>query len=186
MEFLADIAGGSGIFGTLFGAIGGIASAVVKLKTLKEQNRHAFIMAELAGNQEIAVAEAELRKVETEGAIAAELKAEESLQASFQHDASIGAWLQSQELGPITRGIMVTAEFVRMMMRPVLTVAAVIYTFRMYGGYFDLATAAELDKAILEQQLTMIASAILLLATTAFTWWFADRSVSKALQKKLA
>ena len=42
---------------------------------------------------------------------------------------------------------------------------------------------AEQEK--LAEQITMVGSAIILLATTAFTWWFADRSVSKALTKKL-
>jgi len=53
MEFLADIAGGSGIIGSIVGAVGGIASAFVKLKTLKESNRHNFEMTKLGGEQEV-------------------------------------------------------------------------------------------------------------------------------------
>lgn len=185
MEFLTELAGGSGIFGTIFGTIGGIASAFVKLKTLKESNRHNFVMAELAGNQEVERATAALKMVEVEGAIQTDLSIEESLQESFKHDASIGAWLQGRELGPFATAVMATAEFVRMMMRPLLTLASVIYVFNIYGDYMDLATEQGMTSEVIVEQITMVASAILLLATTSFTWWFADRSVSKALTKKL-
>lgn len=185
MDFLADIAGGSGIFGSIIGVVGGIASAFVKLKTLKETNRHSFVMSELAGNQEVARAEAALKVVQVEGAIKTDLAIEESLQESFKHDASMGAWLRGRELGKFATAVLATAEFVRMMMRPVLTLWATIYVFRMYGWHITLASQSELPVEILSNQMTMVGAAILLLATTGFTWWFADRSVSKALTKKL-
>lgn len=185
MEFLTDLAGGSGIIGSIVGAVGGIAAAFVKLKTLKENNRHGFAMAELAGNQEVARAAAALKIVEVEGAIKTDLAIEESLQSSFEHDAAMGSWLKGRELGKFATAILATAEFIRMMMRPVLTLASVIYVFRMYGGYMDIADAQYLTAEVLVEQITMVGSAILLLATVSFTWWFADRSVSKALTKKL-
>lgn len=186
MEFLTDIAGGSGIIGSFVGAIGGIAAAFVKLKTLKETNRHSFAMAELAGSQEVERATAALRMVEVEGAIKTDLAIEESLQSSFDHDASIGSWLQGRELGAFATAVMATAEFIRMMMRPALTLVSVLYVFHIYGDYMDLADETALTADVLAEQITMVGSAILLLATTSFTWWFADRSVSKALTRKLA
>lgn len=186
MEFLTSIPGVSGIFGTIFGVIGGIASAVVKLKTLKESNRHSFVMSELAGSQEVARAEAALKVVQVEGAIKTDLAIEESLQESFKHDASMGAWLKGRELGKFATAVLAFAEFIRMMMRPGLTLASVLYVFHIYGGYMELAEGqVVLTAEILAEQITMVGSAILLLATTSFTWWFADRSVSKALTKKL-
>lgn len=186
MEFLADIAGSGGIIGSVVGALGGIASAFVKLKTLKEGNRHSFVMAELAGNQEVSRAEAALQMVQVEGAIKADLAVEESLQESFRHDSSIGAWLKGKDLGKFATAVMATAEFIRMMMRPVLTLASVMYVFHIYGEFMDLAGAQAMTADALTAQITMIVNTIILLATTSFTWWFADRSVSKALTKKLA
>ncbi len=187
MEFLANIASGGvgGIIGSLVGAIGGIASAFVKLKTLKESNRHSFVMSELAGNQEVAVAEAALKMVEVEGAIKIDVASEESMQASFEHDSSLGAWLKGKDLGWFAMAVLSTAEFIRMMMRPVLTLASVWYVFHIYGDYMDLAAAQEMSAEALQIQISTIVSTIILLATVSFTWWFADRSVSKALTKKL-
>lgn len=187
MEFFANIASGgaAGIIGSIVGAIGGIASAFIKLKTLKESNRHSFGMAELAGNQEVSRAEAALKMVEVEGAIKTDLAIEESLQSSFAHDSSLGAWLKGKELGWFAMAVMSTAEFIRMMMRPVLTLASVAYVFHIYGDYMDLKAAKEMSAEALQIQITTIVSTIILLATVSFTWWFADRSVSKALTKKL-
>ena len=185
MEFLADLAGSGGPFGAIFGTIGGLVSGFLKFKTLKETNRHGFVMAELAGNQEVARAEAALKVVQVEGAIKTDLAIEESLQESFKHDAAMGAWLKGRELGWFTTFILSLAEFVRMMMRPVLTLVAFIYVFKLYGGYMELAGPETLTAEVLAQQIAMVGATILLLATTAFTWWFADRSVSKALTKKL-
>lgn len=187
MGFLADIVGGSsGIIGSIVGAVGGLVSAFVKLKTLKETNRHSFVMAELGGMQEVARAEAAMKIVQVEGAIKVDLASEESLQASFKHDTSLGSWLQGRELGWFGTMMLSIAEFVRMMMRPVLTLTAFIYVFKIYGGYMELADGQEVLTAdVLAQQIAMVGSVILLLATTSFTWWFADRSVSKALTKKL-
>lgn len=188
MEFLADIASGGagGVIGSIVGALGGIASAFVKLKTLKESNRHGFAMAQLAGNQEVERATAALKMVEVEGAIKTDLAVEQSLQASFEHDASIGAWLQGRELGKFATAVMATAEFIRMMMRPILTLAAVTYVFSIYGDYMDMDAAKNMTPEALQLQIATIVSTIVLLATVSFTWWFADRSVSKALTKKLA
>lgn len=187
MEFLANIASGGagGIIGSLVGAIGGIASAFVKLKTLKESNRHYFVMAELAGNQEVSRATAALKMVEVEGAIKTDLAIEESMQASFAHDSSLGAWLKGKDLGWFATAVLSTAEFIRMMMRPVLTLASVWYVFHIYGDYMDLDAAKDMTAETLQIQIETIVSTIILLATVSFTWWFADRSVSKALTKKL-
>ena len=185
MEFLADIAGGSGIIGSIVGAVGGIASAFVKLKTLKESNRHNFEMTKLGGEQEVSRAVAALKMVEVEGAIKTDLAIEESLQSSFEHDSSMGAWLKGKDLGPIATAVMATAEFIRMMMRPVLTLASVAYVFHIYGEYMDLDAAQSMTVDQLAVQIATIVSTIILLATVSFTWWFADRSVSKALTKKL-
>lgn len=188
MEFLANIASGGagGIIGSIVGAVGGIASAFVKLKTLKEGNRYNFAMAELAGNQEVQRAEAALKITRVEGAIQTDLAIEESLQESFKHDASMGAWLKGKELGSIATAVMATAEFIRMMMRPVLTLASVMYVFHIYSDYMDLENAKDMTAEALQIQIATIVSTIILLATVSFTWWFADRSVSKALTKKLA
>lgn len=183
MDFLSGLAGGG--IGSIIGAVGGIASAFLKLKTLKESNRHSFVMSELAGSQEVKRAEAALHMIEVEGAIKTDLAIEESLQSSFKHDASLGAWMQGRELGWFGTAVMSAAEFVRMMMRPGLTLASVLYVFSMYGDYLSLAAGTELSPEVIAEQLTMVASTILILATTSFTWWFADRSVSKALVKKL-
>ncbi len=188
MDFLTDLAtgGAGGIIGSIVGAIGGIASAFVKLKTLKETNRHGFVMAELAGNQEVERATAALKMVKVEGAIKTDLAIEESLQASFAHDSSMGAWLKGKELGWFAMAVMSTAEFIRMMMRPVLTLASVGYVFHIYGEYMDLAGAQQMSAEALQLQISTIVTTIILLATVSFTWWFADRSVSKALTKRLA
>ena len=185
MEFLTSIASGSGIFGSLIGSIAGIATAFVKLKTLKENNRHSHSMSLLAGKQEVARANAALELVKPEGAIQTDLAIEDSLQKSFEHDAAIGSWLKGRELGPVSTAVMILAEFVRMMMRPVLTCASIVYVFLIFDDYMDLAGDTAMSAELLAEQITMVGSAIILLATTAFTWWFADRSVSKALTKKL-
>ena len=187
MEFLANLAGGAGggIIGTIVGAVGGIASAFVKLKTLKESNRHGFEMAQLAGNQEVSRAEAALKMIEVDGAIKADLAIEQTMQASLAHDSSMGAWLRDRELGWFATAVLSTAEFVRMMMRPVLTLASVWYVFHIYGEYMDLDAAKDMTAEALQAQIAMIVSTIILLATVSFTWWFADRSVAKALTKKL-
>jgi len=187
MSFLADIAtcGAGGIVGSIVGAVGGIASAFVKLKTLKENNKHSFAMSELAGNQEVKRAEAALQMVQVEGAIKTDLAIEDSLQKSFEHDSAMGSWLKGKELGWFGTAVMATAEFVRMMMRPTLTLAAVGYVFHMYGDYMDLASEASMTGEALQAQIATIVTTIILLATVSFTWWFADRSVSKQLTKKL-
>ncbi len=187
MDFLANLASGGagGIIGSIVGAVGGIASAFVKLKTLKEGNRHSFVMAELAGNQEVSRATAALKMIEVEGAIKTDLAIEESLQSSFAHDSSLGAWLKGKDLGKFATAVLSTAEFIRMMMRPVLTLMSVFYVFHIYGEYMDLESAKSMSSDALANQINVIVSTIILLATVSFTWWFADRSVSKALTKKL-
>ena len=187
MEFLTDIAtgGASGIIGSIVGAVGGIASAFVKLKTMKEHNRHSFVMAELGGRQEVERAEASLKVVQVEGALKADLAIEESLQASFKHDTEIGSWLKGREMGKFAIAVMSTAEFIRMMMRPVLTLASVAYVFHIYGDYMQLEGAQNMTSEALQAQIATIVSTIILLATVSFTWWFADRSVAKAPTKKL-
>jgi len=97
----------------------------------------------------------------------------------------MGAWLKGKDLGPIATAVMATAEFIRMMMRPVLTLASVAYVFHIYGEYMDLDAAKSMTADQLAVQIATIVSTIILLATVSFTWWFADRSVSKALTKKL-
>lgn len=186
MEFLADLASGSGPIGALVGTIGGIASAFVKYKTLKESNRHSFAMAELAGSQEVARAEAALHMKKVEGAIKTDLAIEASLQESFKHDAAIGSWLQGREMGPITTGLLAAGEFVRMMMRPVLTLWVTIKLLYMYDEQVQIMKASAIDAVAMVGLVELIAQTIVLLATTAFTWWFADRSVAKALTKKLS
>jgi hypothetical protein len=123
--------------------------------------------------------------IETEGAIKADLAIEQTLQKSFEHDTSIGSWLKGRELGWFGMFVMSTAEFVRMMMRPVLTMASVWYVFSIYGDYMDLDAAKSMGADALAKQIELIVSTIILLATVSFTWWFADRSVAKALAKKL-
>lgn len=178
MELLTSLASGSGIIGTLAGGLGGIVSAFVKYKTLKETNRHAQKMQELANAQQ-------LQQVKIEGEIKTDLAAEKSLQASLSHDASLGGWLHGRELGPVAMFFFTLAEFVRMLMRPVLTIYAFVYVITLSKEYMQAAREEGLAGVAVLAQVDMVASTIMLLATVSFTWWFADRSVSKSLARRL-
>ncbi len=189
MEFLTDLAAGagSGIVGAFVGLLGGIGSAFVKYKTLRESNRHQFAMAELAGNQAVAEANAQLQRIRTEGEAAEAIEVQESLQASFQHDSSIGSWLQGRELGRWSTGVLVFVESIRMLMRPVITLGFACYVAVMYHDHFALVAQSghivPIDQ--LMAHTAAMANAIILMAVTAVGWWFADRSVQKALSKRL-
>ena len=187
MGFLADLVGGagSGVLGSLIGSLAGLGTAFVKLKTLKETNKHTHAMSLLAGKQEVERALAALKVVEVDGAIATDLAIEATLQESYEHDAPIGAWAKGRDLGKVSTFFLVLGDFVKTMMRPVLTTGAIVYVFVIFQDYMDLVGPDTLSAEQLASMISMLTSAIIVLATTAFTWWFADRSVSKAMTAKL-
>lgn len=177
---------GSGIVGTITGALGGIASAFVKYKTRKLEVEHEFRMTELNQLHEISLHKAEVQKVQIEGQIQQGLAEEASLQASYQHDAALGAELKGLATTPAQGWVLVIANALRMIMRPILTLGTFSFVMYVFGQYWVALSGVELLPV--DQLLKMtnyLLMAVISIMTMAASWYFADRSTHKQLNARL-
>lgn len=147
--------------GALVGLAGSYLTKNEERKAQKDRFAHDEKMAELATEEARFEAEAKLKIVEAEGAIAADV-------------AAYNAFEKSQDEVNKTYGGKV--DQVRGLMRPAITAyllalstLASLQIYRLMGGF----------EALSESELTSIFSTvidqILFLTTTAVTWWFGSR-----------
>lgn len=185
MDILTQFAG-SGILGTIGGILGSLGTGILKYKTAKMQNQHDLAMAKLAGDQELAMHKAEVQKITVEGDISRELAAEQTLQASFEHDAKLSDALAGVKLSPAQAWIMVFVESIRRLMRPALTLTSVGYVMYIFSSYWGhLSQLNQLPADAILDQLILVMSAIVALATMAGSWWFGDRSLQKHVASRM-
>ena len=185
MDILTQLAGG-GFLGTIGGILGSLGTSIVEYKNLKLKLAHELSITKLNGQLELSGRKMDLQGKRIEGEIQTALATEQSLQASFKHDAAIGAWMSAEHASWGQRWLMTSVDSMRKSVRPILTFGTVIYVMFTYGRHWRLILASDgvpLDTIL--QQAQMIMSAIIAMATMSFSWWFADRQLQKRMTEKL-
>ncbi|MFH1982251.1 MAG: hypothetical protein ABIL58_10420 [Pseudomonadota bacterium] len=201
---LGAVAGGlfTGGLGAITGLFGSIVTGWVKLKTLKEVNRHDEVMVKAQSDASIAEIKANIRRdeVQTQGAI--ELKeADGFIQSSLlatQKQFITGDVLTSltgnesaflRWVGAFVTVVMAFADALSATMRPFMTYYLLCASTWVTYLAWKLATAANggaaMTAAFAQNLLTQVILTILYLTVTAVTWWYCDRRQAKDLDKIL-
>jgi len=106
--------------------------------------------------------------------------ADQVLSTSFDADAA--KYLQAAVgAGPITRGLMATVDFIRGLMRPLITIYLISVTswivFTLYNLVERLLVTSP-DSAEMVGIWAQVVNMVLYLTATAVTWWFGSRPAS--------
>ncbi|MDH5182470.1 MAG: hypothetical protein OEX12_01150 [Gammaproteobacteria bacterium] len=171
MDWLVDIFSGSG-FGAVTGLVGGLLSKFTELKAKKAEFSFNLRMAELSlkesmmeHNHELAIADKHLERAQVEG----ELQVER---------AEVGAFTESIKNANNVTG------FLRYV-RPAITAYILIGSTFLFGvvwtkvGGLEAFSASELNDLLKD-----MIQAVLFLAITTTSWWFASRGGNLIGDKK--
>jgi hypothetical protein len=169
-----------GLAGGITGIIGSISSAIANYKLKKLEYQHEKEMQEL----NLKKIELQSNLAKTNADILTQIKELEALTKS-QETLSKQYFKESyfQYLPdwskPIIAIMLAVLDFLRGLVRPVLTVYIVgLVTWIGYSTYKTNPSAFNSSAELLVQ-------VILYLSSTAFSWWFSDRSIVKFIQQKL-
>jgi hypothetical protein len=168
LSFIGELFGGGGAIGGILGAITPIVAQAQKRKQKREENAHEREMAKitleetrLEQSHELAIADKEIDKAETEGELLIDQK---------EVDGTI----------EIIKG-QANARGAKAWIRPVLTAYAMIIAtvlswavFRSAGGLEAFTASEKVD------MLTLIVDSAFLFATASFMFWFTARQIEKS------
>ncbi len=166
---LVDLFAGGGlvnVFGAISGLVGGWLAKREQRKILTIENEHERYMADvdlkrdqLEHAQALAVLDKNIEQAKTEGEIAMDIKAGD-------------AFIESQKPSKLTK----FGEIIKSAMRPVITVALLWVTWKIYDELQILMGGLKgLDPVQLQQLFVYVVHAIIFLTITAVSWWFASR-----------
>lgn len=191
LESLAGIAtGGWGpIIGSLVGFAGGVVNKYMAYKVQKLQNQdntnaraHAKDMAVINFNREKEITAMEIEGRANQTAIDGEIEIEKidlsNMGLSIGADRAAYLAQDAQSKSKLIMYAMAVVDFVRGMVRPVLTVAlvwAALYISRDFLGLLQVANNGGLPVNVVIQLTVISVVTILTLATTAVGYWFGSR-----------
>lgn len=166
LSFIADIVGGGAIGGVL-GAITPLIAQSQKRKQKREDNAHELEMAkvtleetQLEQSHELAIADKELDKAETEGELLIEQKEVDAQISIIEGQAS--------------------AKGSKAWIRPVLTAYAMIVATVLGWAVFESAGGLEAFTASEKvEMLLLVVDSAFLFATASFMFWFTARQIDK-------
>ena len=159
----------SGGFGAVTGLIGGFMQKREQRKILELENSHAEKMMEhdismqkLENEQAILLVEKKIDLAQAEGEIEVEVR---------EADAFVESVRAAQQ--PTGN---VFLDGVKTVMRPLITIVLLYFAWDIYNQLDNIIGGLEaLDKGKLEDLYIYVIHAIIFLAITATTWWFASR-----------
>lgn len=158
--------------GGLLGLLGSVASAV--LAFFKQRQDHRYSLERMEKERSISLDEHAMRmdelRLESERS-QAELRIEAERAVTLAEHQSLEA--SYQQLAPYAGDdkLLRWAEFARRITRPLITLLLLVLTGLVYASGGD------------DIQLT-ISQAVVVMAATAVSWWFADRQIAKMVAGK--
>lgn len=175
LESIIDLLTG-GMAGGIVGAFGGLATKYLEFKTLGVRLDHDYKLADLDARleamqhkHELALADKQVERAQAEGEIQRDIGELVAFTESLKEQATkYGSFVDQ----------------VRGLMRPVLTIGAVIWLAWVTAHIWDMVGGL---KAVppdeLMQMFLSLINASIFLATTGFTWWFGSRPSQPRTEK---
>ena len=160
----------SGGFGVVTGLIGGVLSKWHNYKMAKLQFEHDQYMGELDMKRDqmqfdhtVALADKRIEQSQIEGEIASDVRAAD-------------AFIESQRNSQTTGWGVQVWEFVKSLIRPVLTGVLIWFAYDIYTDLHDIVGGLEnLDPVKAQDLFVYSVHAVFFLTITAVAWWFASR-----------
>lgn len=173
VEFLGD-ALGSILSGGATGLLGSALTMFGEMRKQKMVQAHEAEMERLAQASMKLEASLELERARTEAQAAQDIEAAKAFTASYDHDKR--AYLTGK-LGTFGRGAMGTVDFLRGIVRPVVTFAMIWMVYKVYSRVDAIIGGLEaLPKDELVSIYNQIVLAIIYIGVTVVLWWFGTRT----------
>lgn len=172
------------IFTSLFaggttGLIGSIISRVADFKLEKMRFSHELEMTKVENEQIRLEAEFKFKVVDRESDAAEDVAASQALSASYRADSA--AYLPKAK-GPVSAFFMGFVDFLRGLIRPVVTLYLVVLTTLLAWELYDVIRMFEATPAMTDESMDLfneIVNMVLYLTSASTLWWFGSRPKAK-------